>query len=200
MEKVKQYLPYFFFTLFLLILVFTGIIDREDIESFYSAKNSIEQKYTPSWENELGDQLLLVYIGSSTCGACNVEYLPQLVEDLKIMLEEKSQEYAFSFKVVGVSKDWVVNEGLNHLNKFGQFDEISTGSNWLNSAIIKYVWQDFLGDPATPQLVVVKRKMNNIGTSGRNLYQVTDEEVILRKIGNREIEQWHKLKAPIPSL
>lgn len=192
--------PYLFFGLLFIGLGYIGVIDKEDFEKVFQGENKLEHKYSPSLKNELGDQLLLVYMGSSTCGACNVDYLPQYLEDLKLMLNQKAMSSSFSFKVIGVSKDWLVDEGIAHLNKFGKFDEIITGNNWLNLALMKYVWQDFLGPPGTPQLILIKRNITNHGSNGMNLYMVNKEEVILRKIGIGEIESWYNQNAPLPDL
>tara|TARA_R110002124_G_C8861561_1_gene507045 strand:- start:573 stop:944 length:372 start_codon:yes stop_codon:yes gene_type:complete len=121
-----------------------------------------------------------------------------MIEDLKMILVKKSQDYNISFKAVGISKDWSVNKGVEHLNKFGEFDEIITGNNWLNLGLMKFVWQDFPGDPATPQLILVKRKISNHGGGGVNLYLVDQEKIILRKLGTVEIDNWHEQNEPFP--
>tara|TARA_R110002124_G_C8861561_1_gene507046 strand:- start:1008 stop:1175 length:168 start_codon:yes stop_codon:yes gene_type:complete len=55
MKKIEVFIPYFLFALFLLALGFVGVIDKSDLEKIFPNKNSLKLKYTPSYENELGE-------------------------------------------------------------------------------------------------------------------------------------------------
>lgn len=66
---------------------------------------------------------------------------------------------------MGVAVDWEVDKGSQFLRGFGQFDEVSVGYNWASSAVRRYMFEDFTGIPATPQIVVVKRFLHVAGAS-----------------------------------
>ena len=68
-----------------------------------------------------GDQLVLVYIGGSSCGSCNE---PTLKEAVQRLLKEASQWAAGEeqqFSTIGVALDWSVPDGVDYLARLGPF-------------------------------------------------------------------------------
>lgn len=138
-----------------------------------------------------GTELIAIYFGSANCAWSNRDSMPQAVREVKTALAEKADARGHAFASVGVALDWSVEEGLDHLDRFGHFDEVSTGRNWLNSAAVDYVWKDVPGRPATPQILVLKRTVRGpgLGSSGGR-YVVDDPNVVVRKVGYHEILRW----------
>lgn len=158
---------------------------------------SEREAYAPSYSAEGGPELAFIYIGSSGCAYSNGPELPVMIEQLKQRIKEEAQSTDRSFAAIGVAKDWVVEDGIEHLQKFGAFDEVMTGRNWLNVGALKYMWEDIPGKAATPQIVVVDRVVEGVDAPA---YGIKEEELVVRKIGLREIRQWLEQGVPVPPL
>ena len=150
--------------------------------------------YSPRLSVESGDELVLVYIGASTCGASNVPELPGIVERIKVALKAEAGRRKLQLLVTGVAKDVVSGSGLRHLQKFGTFDETVAGNGWLNSVARHYVVDAFPGLRATPQLVLTVRQ-TRVDVGGPS---VSNERLLARKIGVSEIKNWLELGVPVP--
>ncbi len=62
----------------------------------------------------------MVYIGSSTCGYSNDSSLPKLIDDAKIKLQRMAIRQGWSFSAIGLSIDWIPEQGFGaqlYLNK-----------------------------------------------------------------------------------
>lgn len=160
-------------------------------------KTSDRDAYTPSYSAQSGPELAFVYIGSSGCAFSNRSELPSMIKQLKRRAKKEAESSGRSFAAIGVAKDWVIEDGIDHLDKFGRFDEVMTGRNWLNVGALKYMWDNLPGAPATPQVVVVDRTVEGADASG---YGIRDEELVVRKVGTKEIRRWLEQGAPMPPL
>lgn len=157
--------------------------------------------YTPDYTQESGPELALVYIGSSTCTASNAEFLPRTIEKLKLIIKKRAKKHGRSFSAVGIAVDWEVENGIEYLHKFGRFDEIMTGQKWSNIGALKYMWEDIPGKGGTPQVLVVDHVLQVPKGQGDVLqYSISNEELIIRKVGTKEIRQWVERGAPVPML
>lgn len=155
---------------------------------------------TPTGRIMEGPELAMVFIGASTCRASNHEGLPATVEQLARTLRGKAKRSGRSFTTVGIARDWDVEAGLAHLRKFGRFDEVSAGRNWLNSGLRHYMWEDIPGEAATPQVVVVDRRLVDRNSSAAQAGMVQGERLVARLVGWKEIQQWAERGAPLPDL
>jgi len=185
------YTGIFLFAILILFMVFRPLIDKNIFN------HDITKNYQRTYSSEPGPELVLIYIGSSTCQAANSKRLPIVVDSIKIMLQNYAKSIKHNFTTIGISKDWVIKSGIEHLNKYGPFDEITTGRNWINSAIIKYVYQHFKGVPGVPQIIVLKRTLVNKSTQQVNQYAIKNESLVMRKLGKSEIKRWYKNSAPL---
>lgn len=178
----------------------TGKIPRfGPVSDLLRAKDG--DSYEVGYPTPEGEQLVMVYFGMSSCSWSNAKGLPEAIEEVRRALREKARKKGWSFVAVGVALDWSVEEGLGHLRKLGHFDEVSVGSNWTNSMAIRYLWEDFPGPAATPQVVVLKRTVGmREGGTGGVAYFVDKERVLTRKLGTVEIEQWVKDRVNLPQV
>ncbi|MCY3599679.1 MAG: hypothetical protein OXN85_06885, partial [Gemmatimonadetes bacterium] len=87
----------------------------------------------------------------------------------------------------------VVQNGLEHLERFGPFDEVTAGRGWLNMGVLEYIYGDLPGVAATPQVIVVERTVKRDGE-----WRIEDQRVLARRAGLDEIEEWAKEGAPLP--
>ncbi len=155
--------------------------------------------YEPAYKVVAGVELALIYIGSSNCAFSMNPDLPQMIESAKESVKKAAMEAGRSFTVTGIAKDWDVRAGVAHLETFGTFDEVMSGRSWMNEGILKYIWQTLPGAPSTPQVLVVER---NVSVPGDTVdrFNVSDEAVIVRKVGLGEIQLWVEAGTPLPRL
>ncbi len=105
---------------------------------------------------------------------------------MKRILAATARSAGASFASVGIAVDWVTRDGWEFLQRFGPFDEIIVGRNWLNSASLHYMWRELPGEPVVPQVVVVER---SILLDGAKL-EVSPDRALLRKVGADEVIAW----------
>ncbi len=131
------------------------------------------------------DVLLLVYIGSPTCGPSNDPELPDLLDRIRKELPQKARAQNLAFRMVGVAISRNVRMGLDHLHKMGSFHEVATGARWY-SLPMHYLRTVAPGIRATPQIVLLHQD----GTRVRFL---------LRQVGVQAIRRWIAANMPLPS-
>lgn len=168
-------------------LAWAGLIPELRID--WPADRFAGEAYNPSGSLSSGTEVVLVYVGSSTCVWSNVPRLPKLIEHIKLTLQANAEAEGKLFFAVGVARDRDSDRGLRHLRSFGAFDEVMSGGSWLNTGILKYVFEDLPGPAATPQLVVLERQVQ----VREGNYSVTDERILARAVGLEEIDEWEDL-------
>jgi len=105
--------------------------------------------------------------------------------------------YGYNLHSIGISKDYLPIDALEHLSKYGYFDEILIGNNWSNIGIIKYSLQ-ISRVVTVPQIVVTKRTFNTIETGNKTSYVgISEEKLITRKVGSSEIVRWAQNGSPL---
>jgi hypothetical protein len=143
------------------------------------------QAYVPDYEFRSGDEIVLVFIGASFCGAQRKPGFPAVVEQAKVALAGQARTRQVQFRAHAVSLDWKPAEAMAFLEHFGAFDEISIGSNWLNDGAVRYIWRDLPSEPAVPQIIVLQRHVETGGA-----VSVRDERVLRRLLGTDQITRW----------
>jgi hypothetical protein len=141
--------------------------------------------YEPSGSTESGDEIVLVFIGASFCNAHNLPGFPDVVESAKLRVREHAQARGMRFRAVGVALDWRPADGLAFLARFGEFDEVASGGNWINDGATKYIWRDIPGDADVPQLLVLRRSVHR-----GEAIRVGEDKVVKRILGAGDIEKW----------
>ena len=155
-------------------------------------------RYVPAASVATGAELALVFIGSSTCGPSNAEPLPGWIDGIKLQVREHARTRGAAFAAIGIARDRSAADGIAHLRRFGAFDEVIAGRGWLNTGMLRYVWEDLPGRAATPQVLVVERRIVDRSSPAAAEAVVADERVLVRKVGLREIERWVAAGAPVP--
>lgn len=139
-------------------------------------------------ETRRGPEVALIYIGSSRCRAASSDDFVQLLGRVMNKLREEAIGANQPFVTVGVALDDNVDAGVRHLSRFASFDELTAGRGWLNNVALRYVWTDFPGTPATPQVLLVERFVENGSMASSRLYDIQGERLIRRFVGIAEIE------------
>lgn len=145
-----------------------------------------QERYTPSTSNPSGPELVAVFITAEFCIGSRQPHMPQTIERMKLLLAAQTAPARRGLAVVGVSLDWKTQAGIDHLAKFGAFDEMIVGRNWFGTGAIHFVWRDHAGQPATPQIVLLRREVT-IGQIG--VTATTDRE-LRRIVGAEAIKAW----------
>jgi hypothetical protein len=132
-----------------------------------------------------GTEVVMVFLASSTCPGIHDASLREALRLARDSLAEEARLSGKGFVVVGVSLDWNLESGYRLLERFGPFDEVLIGRSWLNSGAVRYLWSDFPGIAAVPQLVVLERVIDK----DRSI-SIRDERVRFRKAGAPVIVNW----------
>lgn len=136
------------------------------------------------WSGEERQALLLVYIGSPTCGPSNDPSLPALLAAMRHRLERVAEEWGIAFRMVGIAISRDVRRGLQHLEKMGPFHEVAVGARWQNLAV-RYVQEVAPGLQATPQVVLLRREADTY-------------RMLLRWVGVARMQRWVEAGMPVP--
>jgi hypothetical protein len=178
------------------------------VSRFYGLRLSLRRtigfnthaSYTPEYSSRSGSQLVMVYLGSSTCAASNDSQLPEAIETLKLRLASYAEREEMSFVSIGVGLDWIPERGIEHLFRFGRFDEVSSGYSWGNSAGLQYMWSDRSIMPVTPQVVVYQRLFSpSIDSTNQPRYEQSGLELLGAAAGVDEILQWVTQDSALPT-
>jgi hypothetical protein len=114
--------------------------------------------YQPAYQRIEGPQLVLLFVGSSTCSASADPALPDLIERLKLRVAEYADRNGLTFWASAIAADWLPAQGLRFLEPFGSFDEVTVGGNWMGHGLVRQTWDHGL-QPATPGVYILKREL-----------------------------------------
>jgi len=165
------------------------------VQSSYGWPQPSGAHYSPTPPAAPGEQVLLVFVGSSACRFSSVPELPDAVEDAKMKVAAEAKRRGTGYKTIGVSIDSDFRRGVDYLKRFGYFDEVTAGNGHYNSAFVKYVYEDLPGDAATPQILVIQRNV----TEKDGDVSVTSERLLRRLRGVAAIKEWARGGAALPT-
>lgn len=157
------------------------------------AKSSQTQIEAP----EAGNRLLLVYVGSSKCGSCRSPDIPRFVSTARDSLLARGHRDSTGVTSIGIASELDPRSGISHLAAVAAFDEVAAGQGIMNQANRHFVSIDHPGMQATPQLIVLIRNGKRSPSGGLDDATVT-EQVLVRKVGLQQIDDWVKLGVPLP--
>jgi hypothetical protein len=158
-----------------------------------AASGQAEPAYVPQARDRSGSEVVLVFIGATFCFAHRQPGFPQVIERAKLEAAARAREQGHAFRAVGIALDLQVETGLEFLSYFGRFDEIAAGGHWTADGAIKYLWREFPGRSAIPQIVVLLRELD---TEQRDVL-VKSERLLSRHYGVAEITDWVERGAPL---
>ncbi len=164
-----------------------GLMPTVDIELTVPAYEAREYRPGSVTSTSTGDEIVLVYLGSSSCGWSNLPEVTRAVRDAKIHVAENARNAGMRFSALGIALDVNASRGWAHLRKVGLFDEVGAGRGWANSGADKYVFGSLAGPASTPQLLVVQR---SVSTAPGGHRKVESERVLVRRSGSNAILRW----------
>ncbi len=161
------------------------------------AVKSVNNEETADHDYRLrsGKEIVVVLIGSQSCGASKVPAFLEAMDTLRVLLQVRSGREGFRFSITGVALDWSPAVGLAFLESLGDFDEIIVGRNWLNTGALRYVWKDIPGPASLPQVLVLERDVE-VGPAGVTL---RTERPMARVVGTDRIIEWVRAGAAFGS-
>lgn len=127
---------------------------------------------------------VLIYVGSSQCAPSNARYLPGAVQRLQNRIEIEAAARGLAFSAVGVAIDGDTRDGIRHLERTADFDEIQVGQGWRDLALQEFVYAHPLGSPATPQMILVRQETE--GGSAR----ILSFTLVDRRVGSQALRDW----------
>lgn len=142
---------------------------------------------------EYDHELVAVLVTATFCFAARRDDFRENLPDLGQALQERAQAEGATLRRVGVSIDWDPMEGATFLAELWDFDEIVAGGNWVNGGTLKYIWETHPGEPAIPQLILLRRRLGVTPTGG---YTLDEEEITARIVGVDEILRWTAQRRP----
>jgi hypothetical protein len=131
-------------------------------------------------------ELVVVYIGAPSCGACNEPEFKMLLSQFKVAIRELARAEHCKLRLIGVSNDWEVDAGLQFLRDTEPWDEVVAGNNMYNSAVIEHVWNVPQAEGGVPQVLVFKRSFTS---NGRRLLP-GPKHYLLRLVGKAALSKW----------
>jgi len=177
------------------VLGMFGLAPKPDIDLGirWSIPALARESYAPAARTDSGSELMFVFVGSSSCPWSNRPELRTLVRTARLAVRDKAIAEDVGFAAVGIAGDAVASNGIAYLAGFGEFDEVMAGRGWLNGGVLRYIYGDLPGPAATPQIVVVERRV----VVARGQRSVADERVVARQAGLAEIRRWVDIGMPL---
>jgi len=111
-----------------------------------------------------GRHLVALVFLSSHCGFCTEKQMKAGLRKMRsALLAANAYKYS-KISVVGIAVDQDIHDGFDYLAKLGPigevFDEVSIGRGWLNQFVTEIVWREGIGQPSTPQVVLLTHLVN----------------------------------------
>jgi hypothetical protein len=124
-----------------------------------------------------------VFLGDVDCSACKVPGLPRRVQTILDSLRAVASSRKHTFASIGISMNGSPKAALDWLDRFGEFDEVLLGDQWLNVGVIKYIWTYPAAVPTVPQIMLFQHSI----TSSSNAIEVGNDSLVYRWLGVRDI-------------
>lgn len=159
------------------------------------ANNGGDSHQTPVNE---GEQLLLLYFGSASCGWCLDDSFKSRVREIHDAVRIQAVDGGREFHSIGVALDSDPERGLELLQGTGPFEQVAAGAAWANEFALNLLDVGLPPVTSLPQVVVYVRWLELSGSSLSPVPIVTDRILLARKIGNDEIQAWARQGAPLP--
>lgn len=205
----KAHLCIKYIGLLIIVFFFISCAVEKETESTPSENTSSEagyqSTYQPDYVTDHATELVAVVITASDCGwICDSSETKSTIAQAIDQLQLKADSLRIGFMTIGVSLDWVLDDGVNHLNSITSFDEIIVGNNWFNTGGLKYIFDEMQGSPQVPQFVLTKRTYEaSVDSSGMIMglpSGVRSEEVLVRQLFVNDLKDWLEEGLPIPEL
>ncbi len=104
-----------------------------------------------------------MFVGSPTCRFSRPDLLASTWESASETLKGVSTNLHYGFRATGVALSTEVSLGLEYLEQISHsWDEIAVGRRWRNLALWRWVWEERILHPTTPQLLLAVQELREI--------------------------------------
>ena len=140
-------------------------------------------------------EVIAVYVGS--LGTDSLTGMDRVLGIMSAAVRKQTASTNRGFLMRGVSIEPLVEDGIRHLSRLAQFDEVSVGGNWTNSAVVRYlgVHDGRVSDSPIPELIILEREVRS---DGSRMLEVGPERELARFVGINKIQSWVTSGAPLP--
>jgi hypothetical protein len=151
--------------------------------------------WTPLWGQELPPltpgatrsiELVVVYLGATSCGPCLQESTKVTVRDVLAKAEERAAERSLSMQAVGAAFDDDIESGLGLLRSTAEFDQVLLGGGWSNAAAVEFIWSDGEVLAAIPHIVILTRSLDKRAQAR----EPASKSILVQLQGERQMRQW----------
>lgn len=164
------------------------------------AASASAQEYRPAYERTggrltEGGELVLVYIGQSTCTPCLAPAFKSALEQAKVGVAERAAEEGKAFYALGVALDWELEAGYDFLTASGAFDEVMIGRNWHNAGAFAHLYRAEGQDErllALPTVMVFEREVE-----GEVWTRATGPRYRFEAAGSDALVEWVEAGLPL---
>lgn len=174
------------YAILLCALALGGVMAAYRLWGGGSRKVEVDTRLEPGWH------LTFAFIAPTSAATGQYE---DAVKGGRAAMRQAASAAGVHYSTVGVSDHWSVEAGMELLNRFGPFDEVVVGRNWLNSGVKRYI-TDIQGEDAVPQVVVI---LQRIGTHTKPLTYSTPR-ILLRAVGYGAVLEWQRVKFSLPAI
>lgn len=130
------------------------------------------------------EQLTIFYFGATSCGPCN---RPDVIESIdKLRAEFDAVHKDVDTKFVMVVFDEKMNEGLQFIEKYNYWDEVSIGSRYHNELALANLNQTEI--PGLPHILIYSESFKGVGDYGIEIRE--DKELVKGILGGKQITSW----------
>lgn len=181
--------------IYILIFVISVVISYFNLINYNELKNLFSSTYyEPIYSHASNNEINFIYIGSSNCKFSNTSAIYESVKQLKYLLSKRAEDLSLDYSAIGIAIDRIPEVGLDHLNNFGQFDEVISGNSWRNAGTLKY--NGVMGEESsTPQIIIT---LKTFSESNNNF--LLNEKKIQSIRGEKEIIEWFSNGASLPEM
>lgn len=156
--------------------------------------------YDLSQRNLSDTEIRLILVVSPDCIFSSRPELPIILNDAMNHLDKFALDNGITFSSFAISLSQNSADGIRFLNKFGHFNEVSSGFGTLNSSqlYMKYIHGMF--STSVPRIIIAKRVYNTTEFDHASVHRLSiDEEIIISQfIGLPEIKKWQSDKFSLP--
>ena len=150
--------------------------------------------YSPKLQLPAGPQVVVVYIGTTYCGASRDAELKAAIRRMKPLIARQADSLHVALSITGVALDWPADSGVAYLKSLGAWDEMIVGNNWVNLGAEHFIWRETNVRANIPQVVIYHRDVR----PGKEGITFGPSRRAVRIIGVQPVIEWVNARALLP--
>jgi len=150
-----------------------------------------------------GEHLVAFVITASDCGWSNQHLTKAALGSIRERMRSAYGDKYAHIEVVCVAIDENPEAGLAFLSDIGggavrtAFDQVAVGGSWLNEQVVRFVWREGKTEAATPQVIVVERRVDTSSYLSESTIKTGDDLIVANASGRSDILRWIEQGLPL---